>query len=96
MAMVFALLGIYIEDFPLVRWQICRILQYLVILQRCRNDGGNVECLFALGFPVDALKLPSVPMVEPFTQVFRAALRKCPSPLDGWFSKGLQNPLSAW
>jgi len=50
MAMVFALLGIYIEDFPFVRWQACRILQYLVILQRCRNDSGDVECLFALGF----------------------------------------------
>ena len=25
-----------------------------------------------------------------------AALRKCPSPLNEWFSKGLRNPLSAW
>ena len=54
MAMVFALLGIYIEDFPFVRWQVCRILQYLVILQRCRNNGGNIECLFALAIAKSA------------------------------------------
>ena len=61
MAMVLALLGINIENFALVRWQICRILQNLVILQCSRNNGGNVECLFALGFACGCAEIAQRP-----------------------------------
>ena len=95
MAMVLALLGINIENFALVRWQICRILQNLVILQRSRNNGGNVECLFALGFACGCAEIAQCAdgrTVHP--KNFGWHFISVRHSLDEWFSKGLQNPLS--
>ena len=45
--MIGALLGIDIENFPLVLGQFRRVQQYRAVLQRRRHDGGNVERLLA-------------------------------------------------
>lgn len=45
--MIGALLGIDIEDFPLVLGQFRRIQQYRAVLQRRRDDGGDIERLLA-------------------------------------------------
>ncbi len=45
--MIGALFGIDIEDFPLVFGQFRRVQQYRAVLQRRRDDGGDVERLLA-------------------------------------------------
>lgn len=45
--MVRALLGIDVEDFSLVLGQFRRVQQYRAVLQRRRDDGGDVERLLA-------------------------------------------------
>lgn len=55
------LFRIDIENFLLVIGQGCRVTQYLTARERCRNNCGEIEGLFAL--PIDTLKLPSVPIM---------------------------------
>ena len=45
--MIGALLGIDVEDFLLVLGQFRRVQQYRAVLQRRRDDGGDVERLLA-------------------------------------------------
>ena len=45
--MVRALFGIDVKDFPLILGQFRRIQQHRAVLQRRRNDGGDVERLLA-------------------------------------------------
>lgn len=63
--MVGALLGIKVEDCALVIGKLGGIAQYLAIDKRCPDDGSDIEGLLLFALPVDAEKLPRVPMTLP-------------------------------
>lgn len=63
--MIRTLLGIKIEDCALVIGKLGGIAQYLTIDERCTDDSSDIEGLLLFAFPVDAEKLPSVPITLP-------------------------------
>ena len=73
-AMVPALFGVHIKDFPFVRRQARRIVQHLVIGQCRCNDGGDVERLLAFRLACGGAEVAQRPdggamMVSPLASV---------------------------
>lgn len=63
-AMETALFSVHVQNPAFAFGQVRPIVQDLPARQRRGDDGRDVERLFAFALPVEALKLPSVAMVE--------------------------------
>ena len=65
--MVLALFRVNVENLPFSIREAGTVMQHCAILQGGRSDGGDIEGLLLLAFPMDALKFPRVPIVESST-----------------------------
>lgn len=63
--MIRALFGVEIKDCALVIGELCGVAQYFTIDERSPDNGGDIEGLLLLALPVDAEKLPRVPITLP-------------------------------
>ena len=68
MAMVLALLGINIEIFRLFGGRYAEYFSTSSFFNAAATMAEMLNVFLLLALPVDALKLPNVPIVEPFTQ----------------------------
>ena len=64
-----ALLRVHIQDPLLPFGQMCPVVQHLFTRQGSGDNGRHVKGLLDFALPVDALKLPSVAMVELSIQI---------------------------
>ena len=48
LTMIRALFGVEIKDCAFVIGELCGVAQYFAVDERCSDNGGDIECLFAL------------------------------------------------
>ncbi len=68
MTVIFALFGVHIKDFPLFGGRYAEYFNTSSFFNAAATMAEILNVFLLLALPVDALKFPSVPMVEPFTQ----------------------------
>lgn len=69
MAVIAALLRIYIQYLAFPLWQTGAIVQYLAVGEEAATKADTLKVFFAFALPVEALKLPNVAMLELSTHI---------------------------